>query len=243
MEADKVATGGTVKRVGLTSRLVHTFTQSGTFTVHRPTLIRYLVVGGRGGGPTKDIGKPAVEGTKLNTIDQEGGVGEVVEGTSTYKLQPGTYTVTIAPRSTEFTTKQIAGVGVNSGQYLGTLSDGSHLYQDLNKQVGWTGSQRTYTNGAPSSIQAITTAKGGPPHPGIWTKPAQSEMRHNFKNMDWNTITDAPGGLSDTRTHWNGINNLCNAFLESLITIHLGIDGAEVCIVIRANGPSPFGTR
>ncbi len=210
MDSEKVATGGTVKRVGLTSRLVHTFTKSGTFTVHRPTLIRYLVVGGRGGGPTKDVGKPAVEGTKLNTVDQEGGVGEVVEGTSTYKLQPGTYTVTVGPRSTEFTTKQIVGFGVNSGQYLGTLSDGSHLYRNLNKRVGWTGSQRTYTNGAPSSIQAITTAKGGPPHPGIWTKPAQSHIykpiTHKFKNHDYSTITRAH--VRADVTHWDGIDGL-----------------------------------
>src|SRR6056300_427583 len=102
MESNKVASGGTAKRIGLSSHLTHTFTESGDFTVHRPVIVRYLIVGGRGGGPTPD------EKTK---VDQEGGVGDVVEGTSTYQLQPGTYTVTVGPRSTEFTEKQIAGTG------------------------------------------------------------------------------------------------------------------------------------
>jgi hypothetical protein len=41
-----VATGGTVKRIGLSSHLTHTFTESGDFTVHRPVIVRYLIVGG-----------------------------------------------------------------------------------------------------------------------------------------------------------------------------------------------------
>ena len=93
-----VAIGGTVKRIGLSSHLTHTFTKSGDFTVHRPVIVRYLIVGGRGGGPAPD---------EKSTLDQEGGVGDVVEGTSTYQLQPGTYKVTVGPRSTTFTEKQI----------------------------------------------------------------------------------------------------------------------------------------
>lgn len=86
METDKVATGGTVKRVGLTSRLVHTFTQSGTFTVHRPTLIRYLVVGGKGGG---DLG----------------GRGEVKRGSSVQRLQPGEYSAQVGKSGTYIRTE------------------------------------------------------------------------------------------------------------------------------------------
>jgi len=180
MEADKVATGGTVKRVGLTSRLVHTFTQSGTFTVHRPTLIRYLVVGGRGGGPAPD---------GESKIDQDGGVGEVVEGTSTYKLQPGTYTVTVGPRSTEFTVKQIAGTGYSS-RPMGTYSQyctppwntrGNYftVYYNANTPTAWTANQRNFSDGKPSSIGGVATAKGGVPHPGISNQPRMTSSQYS----------------------------------------------------------------
>ena len=86
MDSEKVATGGTLTRVGLTSRLVHTFTESGTFTVHRPTLVQYLVVGGKGGGGL-------------------GGRGEVKRGSSVQRLQPGKYTVQVGKSGTYLRTE------------------------------------------------------------------------------------------------------------------------------------------
>ena len=211
MEADKVATGGTVKRVGLTPQLVHTFTQSGTFTVHRPTLIRYLVVGGRGGGPAPD---------GESKIDQGGGVGEVVEGTSTYKLQPGTYTVTVGPRSTEFTVKQIAGTGFNTNSsgykydatsscyspYLSQAYDkGYKVYSPgtLNYSVVWTGHRRSFSHGGPSGISGVATAKGGVPHPGITTQPIQRTQELGRHNMDWWYAATYTGGEANAcRAYW-----------------------------------------
>ena len=71
----KVAEGGTVDRVGFSSVLTHTFKESGEFVVHRPVLLRYLVVGGVGG--------------------RDGGGGEVKKGGFEEYLQPGRYKVTV----------------------------------------------------------------------------------------------------------------------------------------------------
>jgi len=193
-----VATGGTVKRIGLTSHLVHTFTESGDFTVNRPVIVRYLIVGGRGGGPVPD---------EKNKVDQEGGVGEIIEGTSTYQLQPGTYKVTVGPRSTTFTEKEIAGVGMNTGTCVGNLSDGTTLCHNLNYQMPWKGYQRNFTLGNASSIDNVASAKGGAPHPGIWTQPEQKRTNGRFTNVIMNTTMMASNqyGPSPAR-RWDGRN-------------------------------------
>ena len=86
METDKVATGGTVTRVGLTSRLVHTFTESGEFIVNRPVHVRYVIVGGVGG--------------------YDGAGGEVKRGAFADYLQPGRYVVTVGkPGATDSTSR------------------------------------------------------------------------------------------------------------------------------------------
>jgi hypothetical protein len=189
MASDKVASGGTVKRIGLSSRLVHTFTESGDFIVHRPTLIRYLIVGGRGGGPAPDA---------QSKIDQEGGIGEVVEGTSTYRLQPGTYKVTVGPRSTTFTEKGIAGTGrVSPASYSYGWSGSAYgpaylVYEWANRPVVWNGrTQRVFKQGNPSSIAGVASAKGGVPHPGISNQPGQ---RCKGPTYGWNWGYATPGG-------------------------------------------------
>ena len=186
-QSDKVATGGTVKRIGLTNMLTHTFTKSDELIIHRPTLIRYLVVGGRGGGPTKDT-KPVADSTKLNTLDQEGGNGEVVEGTTTYKLKPGTYKITVAGRSIEFTTKQIAGTGYSS-RFMGNYPQycippwnihgtWQTVYYNVNTPTAWTAQQRVFTAGNPTSIEGVADAKGGAPHPGISDQPSMTSSNY-----------------------------------------------------------------
>ena len=179
MESNKVASGGTAKRIGLSSHLTHTFTESGDFTVHRPVIVRYLIVGGRGGGPAPD------EKTK---VDQEGGIGEIIEGTSTYQLQPGTYKVTVGPRSTEFTEKQIAGVGYNhygDGKKCWHTGGRGYLPTYTLQTVAWNDRyRRNFKNGNPSGIGGIATAKGGTPHPGINNAPAQA-MTHQPKSSWW----------------------------------------------------------
>ena len=180
MESNKVASGGTVKRIGLSSHLTHTFTESGDFTVHRPVIVRYLIVGGRGGGPAPD---------EKSTLDQEGGVGDIVEGTSTYQLQPGTYKVTVGPRSTEFTEKQIAGTGYSS-RPMGTYSEyckppwyvtgnSYNVYYSANTPTAWTANQRNFSEGKPSSIAGVATAKGGVPHPGISDQPSMTSSQYS----------------------------------------------------------------
>jgi hypothetical protein len=176
MESNKVASGGTAKRIGLSSHLTHTFTESGDFTVHRPVIVRYLIVGGRGGGPAPD------EKTK---VDQEGGIGEIIEGTSTYQLQPGTYKVTVGPRSTTFTEKGIAGVGVTTGPRINWVNPpgggnpcpsgvACYMVDKLKHSVVWSNrTRRSYTPGNPSSIQTLASANGGRPHPGISNEPLQ----------------------------------------------------------------------
>ena len=183
-----VATGGTVKRIGLTSHLTHTFTESGDFTVHRPVIVRYLIVGGRGGGPAPD---------EKSTLDQEGGVGDVVEGTSTYQLQPGTYTVTVGPRSTEFTEKEIAGTGLNTGACEGdkTTAQGLTLCQNLNHGMTWKGNQRNFGKGNASSIDTVASAEGGAPHPGLWTKPTQHQTAGKWANITWTTTNSTNGHI------------------------------------------------
>ena len=159
-----VAIGGTVKRIGLSSHLTHTFTKSGDFTVHRPVIVRYLIVGGRGGGPAPD---------EKSTLDQEGGVGDVVEGTSTYQLQPGTYKVTVGPRSTTITEKQISGTGYNHVA-TGKCWDSPNWNSTYSLQTKpWTGYQRLFKSGNASGVSSIATANGGAPHPGISDAPRQ----------------------------------------------------------------------
>ena len=86
METDKVATGGTVTRVGLTSQMVHTFTESGEFIVNRPVHVRYVIVGGVGG--------------------YDGAGGEVKRGAFADYLQPGRYAVTVGkPGATDSTSR------------------------------------------------------------------------------------------------------------------------------------------
>jgi hypothetical protein len=206
-----VATGGTVKRIGLTSHLTHTFTESGDFTVHRPVIVRYLIVGGRGGGPAPD---------EKSTLDQEGGVGDVVEGTSTYQLQPGTYTVTVGPRSTEFTEKQIAGTGYSS-RPMGTYSqyckppwdstgDSYSVYYNANTPTAWTANQRNFSEGKPSSIGGVAMAKGGVPHPGISNQPRTTSSQ--FSGLWKGYYGQATGNrmicLSGNGGNYHGIANM-----------------------------------
>ena len=191
-----VATGGTVKRIGLTSHLTHTFTESGDFTVHRPVIVRYLIVGGRGGGPAPD---------EKSTLDQEGGVGDVVEGTSTYQLQPGTYKVTVGPRSTTFTEKEIAGTGLNTGVCEGhtTTAQGSTLCHNLNHGITWKGNQRNFGKGNASSIDTVASAEGGAPHPGVWTKPTQHNTAGRWANIT-KSFTNSTNGQKPGWSTWNG---------------------------------------
>jgi hypothetical protein len=211
MESNKVASGGVVVRQGLTSKLTHTFTESGDFVVHRPVIIRYLIVGGRGGGPAPD---------DKSKIDQEGGVGEVVEGVSTYQLQPGVYKVTVGSRSTEFTEKQIAGTGLNTNSagfmydatqscyspYLGQdYDEGYKVYRPgtLNYNVVWTANRRNFGQGKASSISSVASAKGGVPHPGITTQPIQRYQKLGRHRMNWWYATTYTGsGTNACRSVW-----------------------------------------
>jgi hypothetical protein len=191
-----VANGGTVKRIGLSSHLTHTFTESGDFTVHRPVIVRYLIVGGRGGGPAPD---------EKSTLDQEGGVGDVVEGTSTYQLQPGTYKVTVGPRSITFTEKGIAGVGVNTGPRINWTNPpgggnpcpsgvSCYMVDKLQHSIVWSNrTRRSYTPGNPSSIQTLASANGGRPHPGISNQPLQKYHDYNSKYGLWNKVFERSG--------------------------------------------------
>jgi len=191
-----VATGGTAKRIGLSSHLTHTFTESGDFTVHRPVIVRYLIVGGRGGGPVPD---------EKSTLDQEGGVGDVVEGTSTYQLQPGTYKVTVGPRSTTFTEKGIAGVGVTTGpriKWVNPPGGGNpcpsgvscYMVDKLKHNVVWSNrTRRSYTPGNPSSIQTLASANGGRPHPGISNQPMQKYHDYNSQWGLFSKVFDRSG--------------------------------------------------
>ena len=213
-----VATGGTVKRIGLSSHLTHTFTESGDFVVNRPVIVRYLIVGGRGGGPAPD---------EKNKVDQEGGIGEIIEGTTTYQLQPGTYKVTVGPRSTKFTEKEIAGTGYTSGGIVGNARVALDnrmqwvtFVTGLNQPVAWSGRhQRVFNQGNTSSIANVAEAKGGAPHPGISNKPVQQQQNGMFLNAASSSRSrNQPGGMGSKciqtgGPYWSdGCTNQCTHF-------------------------------
>ena len=93
-----VATGGNVTRVH--NDYIHTFTNSGTFTVTKPGTVQVLVVGGGGGGGCSPYGGGG------------GGAGGVVYNES-YAVEVGSYSVIVGAggAGAKTSTSNAAGVG------------------------------------------------------------------------------------------------------------------------------------
>ena len=92
-----VATGGNVKRIH--NDYIHTFTESGTFTVAKPGTVQVLVVGGGGGGGCSPYGGGG------------GGAGGVVYNES-FAVDVGSYSVIVGAGGTGAkTSANAAGVG------------------------------------------------------------------------------------------------------------------------------------
>jgi hypothetical protein len=84
---DEIAIGGVIRNYGIYQS--HTFTSSGTFTLHRPATVDYLIVGSGGSGGTGGL----LTGTNQRYPGGGGGAGEVHLGSTT--LVAGTYTVQV----------------------------------------------------------------------------------------------------------------------------------------------------
>jgi autotransporter-associated beta strand protein len=101
------ATGGAITYSG--AYIIHTFTNSGTFSVSSGGTVEYLIVGGGGGGLGSDDGGEGGGG---------GGAGGVVYGSGT--RTPGSYTVTVGAGGAGGIIENDATRGSNS--VFGTLT-------------------------------------------------------------------------------------------------------------------------
>jgi cytoskeletal protein CcmA (bactofilin family) len=102
------ATGGTITYVdGYT---IHTFTDSGTFTLISGGEVEYLVVAGGGGAPGRDVGGG-------------GGAGGLLTGTLP-ALSPGTYTVTVGSGGlgTGDTAEDVSGMKGSNSTFGSTIT-------------------------------------------------------------------------------------------------------------------------
>ena len=131
--ASTFGTGGTEAVVPGTGDVVHTFTESGTFTLSEAKTVRLLVVGGGGGGGSDCAG---------------GGGGGGVIAVDSVALPAGDYTVTVGAGGAGGTSSQNGSIG---GATTIADANGTVLYKALGGGggVGYKGSTPVSTAEAP----------------------------------------------------------------------------------------------
>ena len=174
-----VATGGTVKRVY--NDFVHTFTNSGTFSVTKPGTVQVLVVGGGGGGG-------------MDNCSGGGGAGGGVIYQESFAVSAGDYAIVVGEGG-EGSTNRTADT-----TYLATHSQGRDSSISFGGTIllaakggGWGGNYYCYGGAGGSGGGGVgywngTTAPEGNTRPGAGTEGSgDGQERGNYGGRGYST--------------------------------------------------------